>query len=70
MVGCCCTVLSFPGVRVDPLHGVSPAGGVEDIPQHAAIDVPGTALADSSYIWAVRKVGKSLWVGMICTLRN
>lgn len=40
------------GIRADPFHGVSPAGGVEGVPEHAAIHVPGI-----TYIYNSRSRG-------------
>lgn len=37
------------GVRADPVHGVSPAGGAEGISQHASIHLPGTVQKMESF---------------------
>ena len=36
-----CFVALSSGFCADPVYGVSPASGLEDISQHASIDIPG-----------------------------
>ena len=44
-----CFFVPSPGFCADPVHGVSPTGGLEDISQHASIDIPGIGPHDGEF---------------------